>query len=1401
MTRDEFADMVRSLVEGGRISLLDATKLRQSFSLGKVAEASLALPWRNLPGRLTKNEFKEALRGAAVYLTPKQGQALIATEARPRITSTPPEVKEFLRERLRNHLRGDYERTMRHYAKGLSEGGHVGEWHAAMTREQRAYIARQMTAGLGRALATKEVDTVNQLSQQQQRFLQGFANEVSARRILGRDFSLGYLINRSLQYGGVGWATWFRGNEIVTGQGDGKVIQYIAIDDGNTCSPCRQAQEAGPYLPGAEGIPYPGEICQAHGLCRCQHKIVYDMDAWRRLKGLPSKTPEKPPETEREKVAQVKEERASSIRRSAQRAQESRFKTDAKVKADLEAKEAQERTIATKREAKLRADASKLGISPSLSLEEMERLIGEASKPGVKMFRPALFAQLDAHFKGIDLDLPSAKQSIGGAKPTAQAQELERLVVEYLSANQLESKTIASHGMTDAQRMEGAKVDGLELRWDDKAKPRAAQTIARMWLEDREGITIPQEVWSATDRLIFTSQRSADDAYWADAYGRPDFKSAASGGDGTVVVYNGRPISLSALAHEAGHNIAAKVYGKTDPGEVTAFKDGVWETIRTDFQSIIDEEPVSPYAKINLAEDFAESIRAYVMDKAGFASKAPKRFAVIDAILRGEGEASVRAAKPVGLDVASKLPFPPKMTPEEKKASKHLTHERWKEKRRLEKEALEAAAKAPITPPDVGALPGKMDKVLTPEEELREKRRLEHEREIEKKAAAAALEAKAKEDEEIAARAVAARIEVERAAMVEATAKLKVDEAGEDSRKAEIHKVSRHLTHIRWKAKRASDADRPAIERDIVEAEERLRMLRESPVEKKARVEAIEEEITRVEPEDEEKRLAEEERKASEAAAKIAEEAARLIREREAAERAVVEAAKAEVERIRDLEAIKAADATAKALAAGLPPKVLRAGATIKAEIAWIDAEVARIRTKRLRGEADTPDEKLFMDTRRKDKLDPLWVELGKSEAEDEALKKAVPVAAGVAPKKYRYALSLESEIAGIELEAERLTRKGFRGEALKPGEEDFVRRKDTDLRTLREELRLSIAEDKTRAKGPVVAVSKPARKAPEIPVKKLRTVGEMADALEAFRLEQKRLMEKVSGGDKLTAEEREWFTTRREILAALEDELARSRVEDEAIALATRRSAITTGTPNLTYRPPDDEINDLASRTADDLRRRGVDPDEALQVFRELIDNHPVVINTKSDILGFWKSGEERFKTQFETKTSMGANNNDLRARAELPGLGFPLKVNPRERPVYGFVNIPGNSAIHYSGRDGGLAWTVKDSVRERMTVTLGDSLYPMGSNGIMGTPILDPGLEGIGSSLTQGPFIDYMKSKKSSYDLDQLMSRISYIEWQCQGELPLSDMESVVDRGGTLSRADIKWLEDRGVKVTVTK
>ena len=165
--------------------------------------------------------------------------------------------------------------------------------------------------------------------------------------------------------------------------------------------------------------------------------------------------------------------------------------------------------------------------------------------------------------------------------------------------------------------------------------------------------------------------------------------------------------------------------------------------------------------------------------------------------------------------------------------------------------------------------------------------------------------------------------------------------------------------------------------------------------------------------------------------------------------------------------------------------------------------------------------------------------------------------------------------------------------------------------------------------------------------------------------------------------------------------------------------------------------------------------------------------------------ANEGRFKTQFEVGRSGGALNPDLRRKVEETGLGIPDDAPPEQRPIYGYISTDPWLAANY----GSIEWQLKDTVKNRTTITLGDSLADFENGSMVGTPLLNPDIEGWGM-------------RPVSYRRDGAR-RIGYIEAQIQGQVTLEDVERVIVHKQQMKAIDVAQLraalEAKGLQVEI--
>lgn len=193
---------------------------------------------------------------------------------------------------------------------------------------------------------------------------------------------------------------------------------------------------------------------------------------------------------------------------------------------------------------------------------------------------------------------------------------------------------------------------------------------------------------------------------------------------------------------------------------------------------------------------------------------------------------------------------------------------------------------------------------------------------------------------------------------------------------------------------------------------------------------------------------------------------------------------------------------------------------------------------------------------------------------------------------------------------------------------------------------------------------------------------------------------------------------------------------------------------------------------------------------IKELVDNNPISIRRSAETsLKILKNG--RFKTQFETKQSGGCYNPKYRMEAEEYGLGVPPDIDVKQRPVYGYINNPQAYGELDVSPYGPVEFVMKDEVKDRATITIGDSLGDFADTSSVGLPYKSDtfGLECITHSQTY--------SLLREYGVDD------YIEAQIQGGVKLSDIAKVVlhksDEGyNKVNQEEIKsYYEKAGIKV----
>lgn len=168
----------------------------------------------------------------------------------------------------------------------------------------------------------------------------------------------------------------------------------------------------------------------------------------------------------------------------------------------------------------------------------------------------------------------------------------------------------------------------------------------------------------------------------------------------------------------------------------------------------------------------------------------------------------------------------------------------------------------------------------------------------------------------------------------------------------------------------------------------------------------------------------------------------------------------------------------------------------------------------------------------------------------------------------------------------------------------------------------------------------------------------------------------------------------------------------------------------------------------------------KAVANLQEQVDANPVCIRTSGNAASRILS-EQRFKTQFEVGDSGGYYAPAYRKSAEQFGLGAPYNLDDELRPVYGYVR----AAIEYGeelDQYGNIEWVLANAVKDRATITAGDSLAMFANTNGVASPAARIAKECLGNDF------EYVFAKD--------WKAISYIEAQIQGQVALDDVSEIL-------------------------
>jgi hypothetical protein len=210
-------------------------------------------------------------------------------------------------------------------------------------------------------------------------------------------------------------------------------------------------------------------------------------------------------------------------------------------------------------------------------------------------------------------------------------------------------------------------------------------------------------------------------------------------------------------------------------------------------------------------------------------------------------------------------------------------------------------------------------------------------------------------------------------------------------------------------------------------------------------------------------------------------------------------------------------------------------------------------------------------------------------------------------------------------------------------------------------------------------------------------------------------------------------------------------------------------------------------------------------QALGQKLAGKPVAVRVTPTELGKILS-DGRFKSQFETGRSKGRKDLDMRARFEAMQFGYDVSIPDADRPIYGYVYADeprpsgvgakeaGDLSTDALSQYGEVQVVLKNSVRDRSTVTVGDSLT--WSRSSLPSPLNAP--EPYSLPTAEGGMMHPLGGQDAlEWDPSgPAFKGESYVESQIHGGLPVSDIDHVLlaksppkALAEQLDKAGVKW------------
>ncbi len=193
------------------------------------------------------------------------------------------------------------------------------------------------------------------------------------------------------------------------------------------------------------------------------------------------------------------------------------------------------------------------------------------------------------------------------------------------------------------------------------------------------------------------------------------------------------------------------------------------------------------------------------------------------------------------------------------------------------------------------------------------------------------------------------------------------------------------------------------------------------------------------------------------------------------------------------------------------------------------------------------------------------------------------------------------------------------------------------------------------------------------------------------------------------------------------------------------------------------DKVREL-SRAALGNRK---DEERIVGVLKDYVEQSEVSVRVPSKVLGSILN--DGLKNQHETGKSAGALvNRSLRKDAEQTMFGLPKSSKPSDYPIYGYMELKKGGPHPGVAQYGDARITLKESVKDRASFTVSDSLLTGAKGRVLPTPMRSPGIEAVGAGVW-GKKLAGVKTPA------QAMQQIPYMEVQVHGGVKARDIARV--------------------------